>query len=95
MDILDSKAEKDLLSLNEINDLKLSATFKNEVLKKIDQEQSEIVYYKWFTPKVQIAAMLIVLFVNSIAIYQLFSNQQDSSLENFVEEYELKSTTIL
>lgn len=91
MDKIEDKVEQTLASLNQINEVTISDTFKNEVLSKIKRTEPEMVFYNWFTPQLQLAAMLVVLLVNTVAIYQLFSAQDSTALENFVEQYDLNS----
>ena len=91
MNKVEDTAEQTLASLNQINEVIISDTFKNEVLSKINGTEPEIIFYNWFTPQLQLAVMLVVLLVNTVAVYQLFSAQDNTALENFVEQYELNS----
>ena len=92
MNVFKNNIEKDLKVLGKIKEVKVSTSFKNNVLNNIDDSTVETEnYYQWFTPKLQVAAMLIVLFVNAIAVYHLFENNENDSLEDFGEYYNITS----
>lgn len=93
MDNLENKIEEVFTSLNEINEVKVSALFKEKVLGNIENSEPELIYYSWFTPRLQIAAMVIIILVNTLAVYHLFLNQDSASLENLAEQYSLISTS--
>lgn len=93
MDGLENKIEEVFTSLDKINEVKIDASFKKEVLSNIDNATPELTYYNWFTPKLQIAAMVVVLLVNTLAVCHLFVNQDSASLESVAEQYSLVSTS--
>ena len=93
MSIVEDKIEEAFSSLDKINEVKVSSTFKSRVLEEIQQAKEQKETYSWFTPKLQIAAMIIVLLVNTIAIAHLFSDRDTTSFENFVEQYDLNSNS--
>jgi len=95
MDFKNKEIEDLLEPLNKIGKVSTSAVFKERVLVKIAEEKTKTFVVNWFTPKLQIAAMIVILLVNTIAISYLFKSKEDVSLENFVEQYELNSSSVL
>lgn len=82
--------------LNEIKEVEVSASFKSSVLEKIEEKkESNVIGFNWFTPKYQIAAMIVVLLVNTLAIAYAFSYKETESLESLQEQYISRSNYIL
>lgn len=86
--------------LDEIQEVKVNPFFKNEVLDKIRKQNEDSVTLRgWFTPQLQLAAVLVVFLINAIAIFYSLdlqsSVQELSGIEAFVEDYSLNSDTTL
>lgn len=77
--------------LNQIQPQQLSGAFKSLVFDAIqDYEDQKNIPVFLRSTKLQFAAMLIVLLVNSSAIfYAISSDQQSESFETFTKEYNL------
>ncbi len=85
------KIEEKLAVLEHITAVKVSDSFKNNVLVAIRDYQKEGTDLVWFTPKLQIAAMIVVLVVNAMAITYAFSNGEAATFETFAVQYGLDS----
>lgn len=101
---INSKANKKIEEafevLDQINEVKISTSFKQNVLNKVLKEEKESILITWFTPKLQLVAMVIVLLVNVTALMYTFSNSSSSSktdINTFAQEYNLgaKSASII
>ena len=94
------KASKDIVAkvddayevLDKINEVKISTSFKQNVFHKIEETKKEKIALTWFTPKLQLAAMFVILLVNVSAIMYTFSAQeQTSEIDVFAQQYNFNS----
>lgn len=96
--ILDLKVEEAFESLDQINKVKISNSFKSRVLNKLEEEQAEeSIVFNWFTPKLQLAAVAVIILVNlSAVMYSFSSSSNETSINSFAQEYNLSinSTSI-
>jgi hypothetical protein len=82
--------------LEDINSVEVSPFFKHKILQKINTEEEKKVVLNWFTPKLQLAAFVIVLLMNTSAIYYAFSSSEVSTntdINSFAQEYYLQPTS--
>lgn len=90
-----NKINMDFDVLNEIKKVEVSPFFKHKALREIDniKEQSkkikESYYYNWFTPKLQIASIALILLINASAVFYVFQNKEKDSFTSFAKEYSL------
>lgn len=88
------KVEDTFATLDAIEEVKVCSSFQQGVFNKIQEHQQNQFQLTWFTPQLQMAAMLIILLVNTMAIVYTFSKQEYvSEIDNFAQEYYLKTTT--
>jgi len=79
--------------LNSIEKTTVSPFFKQRVLNKIFLKEKEISVVKlWFTPKLQLTAIALVLLVNAASLFYVFNENNSSTMDNFAKEYSLSST---
>lgn len=77
--------------LNTKNEVHVSPFFKDKTLRRLflKKEEKEIVWL-WFTPKLQLATLAVVIVLNIIALSQLESNSMsENSIDDFATTYEL------
>lgn len=88
------KVEDTFATLDAIEEVKVCNSFQQGVFNKIEEYQQNKFQLTWFTPQLQMAAMLIILLVNTMAIVYTFSKQkQVSEIDNFAQQYHLNTTT--
>lgn len=78
---------------NSIEETAVSPFFKQKVLSRMflkDKEKTIVV--NWFTPKLQLAAIALVLLINAISLLYVFNQNNSNTLDNFAQEYSLSST---
>ncbi|MDT0539409.1 MULTISPECIES: hypothetical protein [Croceitalea] len=71
------------------------AFFKDKVLNKLSQsstEKSATDWLFWFTPKYQIAAMVLFVMLNLIALYNYSASNKEVELQNYAQAYGLSNT---
>jgi hypothetical protein len=79
--------------LNSIEKTSVSPFFKQKVLHKMFlKEEEKTVMKLWFTPKLQLAAIALVLLVNAISLFYVFNENNSTTIDNFAKEYSLSST---
>lgn len=82
--------------LKQIREVKVSASFQQNVLNSIEKIAQEKITFTWFTPQLQLAAMLLVLLVNtSVIVYTFSVEKQASEIDNFAQEYSFNTTDTL
>ncbi len=82
-------------SVSEMEQVNTPPFFKDKVLKKlgnIEEPVEDSVLINWFTPKLQIAALLAFVFLNlGVLFYYNTSNKQEE-LETFAQTYGLSAS---
>lgn len=91
-----SKKLDDLIeSVSDIKSVGAPPFFKDRVLSQLrtqeSQEQSLLVL-DWFTPRLQIAALLAFVLLNLGVLYHYISSNQNQELETFAQTYGLSSS---
>lgn len=83
--------------LDSIEEVKVNHFFKHKVLQQLEnQAEVKPTAFSWFTPKLQLAALSLVLLMNLSTLFYAYSINDASSstrLENFAQEYALQSET--
>ena len=83
--------------LDAIEVVKVNPFFKQGVLQQLNNsKEQKTTILTWFTPSFQLAALGLVLLLNTSAMIYAFSYQEqitDSSLEAFAQEYSLQTET--
>lgn len=83
--------------LDSIEEVKVNHFFKHKVLQELENQQEEKPnVLGWFTPKLQLATLGLVLLLNVSTIFYAFSSQEKNTevnLESFAQEYALQSKT--
>ncbi len=84
-------------SVDDIEKVKISPFFKSKVLRKLYEEKQERVQvlFPWFTPKVQLAALVVFVVLNVFVITQMNTDNYTSEVTTFAEAYELTPETDL
>jgi len=92
---IEKKISETFYALEQVEEVKVSSSFKQNVLQALQEEESEVINLGWFTPKLQLAAMIIVIMVNAVAIMHSFSSvEAESSISSFAQEYNLETTNL-
>ena len=91
---IETKLQEVFESLDQINEVNVSASFKHNVLAKIADETKEEYVYNWFTPQLQLAVVIVVLLINvSVIMYSFSSSTDTTSISSFAESYHLTNTS--
>lgn len=79
--------------LNSIEKTTVSPFFKQNVLNKMFLKEEKItVVRQWFTPKLQLVAIALVLLINAVSLFYVFNQNDSNTIDNFAKEYSLSST---
>lgn len=99
---IQDKIDNAINVLETIKEVKVSTDFSAKVLDSIECEKNtQEKSTSWFTPQLQLAAMIVILLVNAIVIYHtLNTNSMEnnvSGIEQFAKDYSIysESTNIL
>jgi len=83
--------------LETIEEVKVNHFFKHKVLQQLEnQKEEKLPVFGWFTPKLQLATLGMVLLLNVSSIYYVFSSQEKNTevtLETFAKSYSLQTET--
>ena len=78
-------------SVESIEEVKVSPFFKEKVMHQIRTASDDITdtTWSWFTPKLQLAALVCVVVLNVMAFSNLRETTYDESVSSFAESYGL------
>lgn len=79
-----------------IDEVNTPPFFKDKVLNKLSQnteERTATDWLNWFTPKYQIAAMVLFVMLNFIALYSYSASNKEVELQNYAQTYGLSNTS--
>jgi len=83
--------------LDTIEEVKVNHFFKHKVLQQLNNQKEEKTrILAWFTPRLQLATLALVILLNTSAVLYAFSFQEQTSvdsLDTFAQEYFLQSET--
>lgn len=93
---IDRLVEETLNSVSNIDTVKTPPFFKDKVLNRMVQQDTEkaegVRFLNWFTPKYQAAALICFVLLNTIALLYNTSDSYSENVENFAEVYGLSET---
>ncbi|WP_406683092.1 hypothetical protein N1F78_10385 [Seonamhaeicola sp. MEBiC1930] len=93
---IDHKINDTIGAMDSLDPIKVSPFFKDKTMNVLFAEkQIEQNAWSWFTPKIQLATLVCVVFLNVYAFTKLdaSTNSYDSELNEFAETYGLLSST--
>jgi hypothetical protein len=94
---INKQVEATFKVLDTIEEVKVNHFFKHKILQQIEnnsEEKQQVL--NWFTPKIQMNTLALVLILNASALLYAFSTQENTSsinLDSFAQEYSLQSET--
>lgn len=83
--------------LDAIKKVEITPFFKNKVLREINninaqnKKNKEHYLFNWFTPKLQLASIALILVVNASAVFYVFQNKEKNAITNFASEFSLST----
>ncbi|WP_405296442.1 hypothetical protein [Algibacter sp. Ld11] len=94
---IQQKVDSALNAVDVIEPVNVSPFFKDKTMQLLFSEKEEVVVQSgWFTPKLQLAALVCVVVLNIIAFTQLDSSgssSYDENINQFAETYGLSSSS--
>lgn len=93
--ITQQKIDEVLDSASQIEAVNTPPFFKDKVLNRLvdtDEVEELLPILTWFTPKYQVAALLLFIVLNVMAIYTYRSSNQQEQLTTFAEAFGLSSS---
>lgn len=89
---IEKKVEELLAKTVPTNEVPISPIFKDKTLDALFAEKEERgIITGWFTPKLQLAALIVILLANSYVLYTINQSNYNQQLEQFAESYQLSS----
>mgnify|MGYP000166491424 CR=1 FL=1 len=84
----------DTLSVIEtINKVKVNSFFKDKTMNLLFEEKEMAqINWSWFTPRLQLATLICVLFVNAYVLFQLKASNYEEEVSKFAEVFQISST---
>lgn len=78
-------------SASEVKMVNTPPFFKDKVLNRLSQtrEEKPVEFLNWFTPKYQVAALLMFVALNVVALYSYQLSSEEQELQTFAEAYGL------
>ena len=91
---IEKKVEELLAKAGQEKEVLVSPFFKDKTLDVLFAEKEETpAISSWFTPKLQLAALVVILLANSYVLYTINQNNYNQQLEQFAESYQLSNDT--
>jgi ubiquinone biosynthesis protein Coq4 len=84
-----------LESIDQINEVKVSPFFKERTLNRLfTKPEIKVSFFdKYFSPQLQLAALVCVVLVNVYAINKISNDSYEAELSNFATNYGLEQST--
>lgn len=81
-------------SISAVEPVDVPPFFKDKVLQKLGRREVNEVpsIAPWFTPRYQLAALLLFIFLNAAVLYYYSSTRQQQELETFADSYGLSAS---
>ena len=84
-------------ALEATEEVKVNHYFKHKVLQQLNvQKEEKTTVLAWFTPSLQFGTLVLVVLLNTSAVFYAFSLQEQNladNLDTFAQEYSLQSQT--
>ncbi|WP_431106945.1 hypothetical protein [Winogradskyella poriferorum] len=91
---INKKVNTTLNVVDAIQEVKVSPFLKDRILNNINTEVEETQkIWSWFTPKLQIAMLIVVILLNVYAYKVLTSDNYNTTVEEFVDTYDFGEET--
>lgn len=91
---INKKVNTTLNVVDTIQEVKVSPFLKDRILNNINTEVEETQnVWSWFTPKLQIAMLIVVILLNVYAYKVLTSDNYNTTVEEFVDTYDFGEET--
>ncbi|WP_243471453.1 hypothetical protein [Winogradskyella sp. MH6] len=91
---INKKVNTTLNVVDTIQEVKVSPFLKDRILNNINTEVEETQkIWSWFTPKLQIAMLIVVILLNVYAYKVLTSDNYNTTVEEFVDTYDFGEET--
>lgn len=91
---INKKVNATLNAVDTIQEVKVSPFLKDRILNNLTAEVEETQkVWSWFTPKFQIATLIIVILLNVYTYKVLTSDEYNTTVEEFVDTYDFGDET--
>lgn len=91
---INKKVNATLNAVDAIQEVKVSPFLKGRILNNLSAEVEETQkVWSWFTPKYQIATLIVVILLNVYAYKVLTSDEYNTTVEEFVDTYDFGDET--
>lgn len=91
---IQDKIDNAFEAIEGIESVNVSPFFKDKTMKRLFKEKEEKqIIWTWFTPKLQLAALVCVVVLNVVAFTQLRESTYDNNVNQFAESYGLTTST--
>jgi len=90
---IDKKVEELLSLAGQEKEVPISPFFKDKTLDILftKEEEERSVISGWFTPKLQLATLVVVLLANSYVLYTMNQSDYSQQLDEFAQAYQLSN----
>ncbi|APY09348.1 hypothetical protein BWZ20_14000 [Winogradskyella sp. J14-2] len=91
---INKKVNATLNAVDAIQEVKVSPFLRDRILNNLTVERKETQrIWSWFTPKFQIATLVVVILLNIYAYKVLISDEYNATVEEFVDTYDFGDET--
>ena len=87
---IQEKIDSTFSAMDTIEEVKVSPFFKDKTMNLLFAEKEDLqTGFTWFTPKLQLATLVCVIFLNIMAFTRLYSDTYDTNISEFADNYGL------
>lgn len=91
---IQDKVNQTLDVVESLQQVKVSPFFKDQTLQRLFyKEEEKQTFWSWFTPQLQLAALVCIVAVNVYTITQIKNSVYESSVSTFASDYGLDTST--
>lgn len=92
---INKRVQETFDSIDSIKNVEVSPFFKEKVMHQIRNASDDIqeATWTWFTPKVQLAALVCIVVLNLIAFNNMKTSTYNENVSEFAESYGLSTST--
>ena len=91
---IQNKIDEAFNAIDAIETVNVPPFFKDKTMQLLFAEKEETTtVWSWFTPKWQLASLVVIIALNIVALNEVSTSKYDESIDDFAQAYGLNSTS--
>ena len=76
---------------SQLTQVEISHQFKEKVMSQLFTEKEISSIFSWFTPKLQLATLAMIIFLNTLAVTYISQSNYKSNIQTFAQSFNLST----